>query len=155
MNNYNRYYRCIVKSVNHIFHNFLQDDSIEEAFESQSTKKSQMVSIEIDGTISGELILNFPIKTINLLTKRFIPNANSRSTKKQRADVAGELANMITSSFANQLQFIKHDIHISAPEFDDDPIQVKALYENVNVSFTSRFGGFDLDLYYKKNKHKT
>ena len=152
MSNYNRYYRCIVKSVDHIFNNFLQDSSIQEVFESQSINNNHKVSIEIEGTLSGEFILNFPAKTLNLLTKKFNPDINPRSVKKYYADVAGEIANLITSSFANQLQFIDHDIKISAPDYDDDPIQIKALYDNVNISFTSSFGGFDVDLYYREEE---
>ena len=152
MSNYNRYYHCIVRSVDHIFKNFLNDTSIEEVYETQSPKNAHNVTIEIEGTISGELILNFPLKTLNHLTKKFNPAANPRSLKKFHADVAGEIANLITSSFANQLQFIKHDIKVSPPEYDDDSIRIKALYENINVSFSSSFGGFDIDLYYREEK---
>jgi hypothetical protein len=28
---------------------------------------------------------------------------------------------------------------------------MKALYDNVNMSFTSSFGGFDVDFYYREN----
>ena len=150
MNNYKRFYGCIVRSVDHIFKNFLNDSSIEEVYETQSSKNAHNVIIEIDGTLSGELVLNFPRTTLNHLTKKFNPTINPRSLKKFHADVAGEIANLITSSFANQLQFIKHSIKISPPEFDDDPIPIKALYENINVSFISSFGGFDIDLYYRE-----
>jgi len=35
---------------------------------------------------------------------------------------------------------------------EEDPIALKTFYENINLSFKSSFGGFDVDLYYKENK---
>jgi CheY-specific phosphatase CheX len=151
MGNYNKYYKCIARSVDHIFKSFLKDNSIQEVFESQSSEKDPKVSIEIEGTLSGEIILNIPEKTLNLITRFFIPGANGRSLKNHHPDVAGELANMISGTFANQLQFINHRLRLSAPEYNDDPLTIKAFYENVNISFSSNFGGFDIDLYYKEN----
>jgi hypothetical protein len=50
------------------------------------------------------------------------------------------------------MQFENHEIILSPPEFNDDPISMKALYDNINLSFTSGFGGFDVDLYYKESE---
>ncbi len=152
MNSYDRYYNCIVRSVDHIFKNFFSDDAIEEVYKSQLSQKNAKVSVEIEGSLTGEIILHIPNTTLNLLIKKMIPNvkANSRSFQKHYADVAGELANMITGTFANQLQFVEKDIRLSPPEFDNDPITIKTLYENINISFDSSFGGFDVDLYYKE-----
>ena len=153
MNSYDRYYNCIVRAVDHIFKNFFQDDDIQEVFKSQSTKDDSTVAIEIDGSLSGEIIVNIPKSTLNLLIQKMIPDVkpNSKSLQKHYADVSGELANMITGTFANQLQFVEQDIKLSPPEFDNDPITIKTLYENINISFDSSYGGFDVDLYYKEN----
>lgn len=79
-----------------------------------------------------------------------MPDVKPQSIKKHHADVAGEIANMITGTFANQLQYINYHVRLSPPDFNDDPITVKALYDNINVSFQSSYGGFDVDLYYKE-----
>ncbi|MFH0974384.1 MAG: chemotaxis protein CheX [Spirochaetota bacterium] len=152
MNSYDRYYNCIIRSVDHIFKNFFNDNTIKEVYKSQSSGKDAKVSIEIDGSLLGEIILNIPPGTLNLLIQKMIPDAkpNLKSLQKHYADVAGELANMITGTFANQLQFVEKDIRLSPPEFNSDPITMKTLYENINISFESRFGGFDVDLYYKE-----
>ena len=153
MNSYDRYYNCIIRSVDHIFKKFFNDDAITEVFESKAEANVAKVSVEIDGSLLGEIILNIPKTTLNLLIKKMIPDAKptDRSLKKYYSDVAGELANMITGTFANQLQFVEKDIRLSPPEFNNDPITMKALYENINISFNSSFGGFDVDLYYKEN----
>ncbi len=151
MSNYNTYYKCIVRSVDHIFKNFFKDCSIDEVFDTQSSEKDPVVSVEISGSLTGEIIINLPVKTLNLLIKEMIPNANPRSLKRHHADVAGELANLITGTFANQLQFIERNVRLFPPEYNDDPIKMKTLYENINISFTSDFGGFDVDLYYKED----
>jgi hypothetical protein len=49
------------------------------------------------------------------------------------------------------MQYAEHDIILSPPEYNDDPISLKTLYENVNLSFISSFGGFDIDFYYREN----
>jgi CheY-specific phosphatase CheX len=146
-----RYSKYIARSVDHIFKTFLNDAAIKEVFESQSSKTAHKVMIEIGGTLTGELIINFPPKTLNLLTSQFINSKNPRTIRKNHKDVAGELANLITGTFANQLQYIDHNICVSTPEFDDDPISIKTLYENINLSFSSSYGGFDVDLYYKED----
>jgi CheY-specific phosphatase CheX len=154
MNSYDRYYNCIMRSVDHIFKNFFNDDSIKEVYESRSSGKDSKVSVEIDGSLSGEIVLNIPPNTLNLLTQKMIPDVkpNSRAFQKHYADIAGELANMITGTFANQLQFVEKDIRLSPPEFNNDPIAIKTLYENINIAFDSGFGGFEVDLYYKEKE---
>jgi hypothetical protein len=49
------------------------------------------------------------------------------------------------------MQYDDHDIRLSPPEFNDDPIELKTLYSNVNLSFDSTYGGFDVDFYYKEH----
>jgi CheY-specific phosphatase CheX len=152
MSNYRRYSLLIVRSVDHIFKNFLNDPKVEEVFEAQSSGKDSKVAIEIEGTLKGELVFNIPVKTLDLITKKMVPDLTSRSLRQYHRDVAGEIANLITGTFANQLQFLKHEVRLSPPEIDDDPISLKALYDNINLSFRSSFGGFDVDLYYRENK---
>ena len=147
-----RYSRYLVRSVNHIFKNFLGDTSVEEVFETQARAKDPLVVVEINGTMKGEIIINLPKKTLDLITQRFINSDDVKTIRKYHGDVAGELANLITGTFANQMQFLKHDIKLNAPEFNDDPISIKTLYENINLSFNSKFGGFDIDFYFKE-KH--
>ena len=154
MNSYDRYYNCIIRSVDHIFKKFFNDNAITEVFEGKSSNSDPKVSVEISGSLLGALTLNIPKGTLNLLIKKMIPDVKSteRSLQKYYADVAGELANMITGTFANQLQFVEKDIHLAPPEFNNDPLTMKTLYENINISFDSSFGGFDVDLYYKEKE---
>ena len=152
MDNYQKYSKCIVRSVNHIFKNFLNDTGIEEVYESQSREKDPLVVVEIDGTLVGEIVINLPVKTLDLITKKFINKSDTKTIRKHHGDVAGELANLITGTFANQLQYADHVIHLAPPEFNDDPITVKALYDNINLSFVSSFGGFDIDFYYRMKR---
>lgn len=151
MNEYDKYSKCIVRSVSHIFKNFLDDGMVEEVYTSQSSSKDHKVAVEIEGTIQGELVINLPDKTLALITKKFISKSDSKSIKKSYSDVAGELANLITGTFANQLQYSDHEILLSPPEFNYDLVTMKALYENINLSFSSKYGGFDIDLFYKNN----
>ncbi|MBP7734688.1 MAG: chemotaxis protein CheX [Spirochaetes bacterium] len=145
-----RYSKYLVRSVNHIFKHFLDDASVEEVFETQSKTKDPLVVVEINGTMKGEIIINLPKKTLDLITMKFINSDDMKTIRKYHGDVAGELANLITGTFANQMQFLKHDIKLNAPEFNDDPISMKTLYENINLSFNSKFGGFDIDFYFKE-----
>lgn len=149
MSNSERYSEFIVRSVDHIFKKFLQDESIEEVYETQTSEEDHQVAVEITGTLQGEIVINLPDNTLSLLTKKFI--GGKKGAKKHYGDVAGEIANLITGTFANQMQFDEHDIILSPPEFNDDPISMKALYDNINLSFSSSFGGFDVDLYYKED----
>lgn len=149
--NYEAYSRILTKSVNHIFKKFLNDSLIEEVFEAQAGHKDPQVAVEINGTLKGEVVINMPQKTLAQISRYFIGDQGAKLTRSVYADVAGELANMITGTFANLMQYANHDIILSPPEFNDDPISIKALYENVNMSFNSSFGGFDVDLYYRDN----
>jgi CheY-specific phosphatase CheX len=151
MNDYDKYSKCIVRSVGHIFKNFLDDSMVQEVYTSQSSSKDHKVGVEIVGTIQGELVINLPDKTLALITKKFINKSDAKSIKKSYGDVAGELANLITGTFANQLQYVDHEIQLSPPEFNYDLVTMKALYENINLSFRSKYGGFDIDLYYKNS----
>ncbi len=145
-----RYSRYLVRSVNHIFKHFLDDASVEEVYETQSGSKDPLVVVEINGTMKGEIIINLPKKTLDGITMKFVNSSDVKTIRKYHGDVAGELANLITGTFANQMQFLKHNIKLNAPEFNDDPISIKTLYENINLSFSSRFGGFDIDFYFKE-----
>ena len=151
MNDYDIYSRVITRSVDHIFKNFLQDSSIQEVYETQSKEKDPQVAIEIDGSLKGEIIINIPTNTLNHITKKFIGSNNQKIIKKSHPDVAGELANLITGTIANQLQFTNHHLKLSPPEYNNESIIMKALYENINLSFISSYGGFDIDFYYKPN----
>jgi len=93
------------------------------------------VAVEIGGTLKGEIIINLPKKTLDLITMKFINSRDAKAIRKSHGDVAGELANLITGTFANQMQYLEHNIKVNAPEFNDDPITVKALYDNINLSF--------------------
>ncbi|MBN2078231.1 MAG: chemotaxis protein CheX [Spirochaetes bacterium] len=150
MSNYDRYSRYLIRSVSHIFKHFLDDGSVEEVYESQSGGKDPLVTVEIAGTLKGEIIINLPKKTLDQITMKFINSKDLKAIRKNHGDVAGELANLITGTFANQMQYMEHDIRLNAPEFNDDPIGMKALYENINLSFNSKYGGFDIDFYYKE-----
>lgn len=149
MSDIDRYSKYLVRSVNHIFKHFLDDASVEEVYETQSKEKDPLVVVEIGGTMKGEIIINLPKKTLDGITMKFINSEDVKTIRKYHGDVAGELANLITGTFANQMQYLKHDIKLNAPEFNDDPIAMKTLYENINLSFCSKYGGFDIDFYYK------
>jgi len=151
MNEYDTYSKILAKSVNHIFKKFLNDNDIAEVYESQANEKDPLIAVEINGTLKGELIINMPQKTLDQISRKFIGNSKAKISKSMRADIAGELANLITGTFANLMQYAEHDLILSPPEFNDDPINLKTLYDNVNISFTSSFGGFDVDFYYREN----
>lgn len=151
MNNYEVYSKILTRSVSHIFLKFLNDENLNEVYKGQCNKKDPKVAVEISGTLKGEIIINMPQKTLNKISRKFIGDNKAKITKKISADVAGELANLITGTFANLMQYAKHDLRLAPPEFNEDPITMKALYNNVNISFESSFGGFDIDLYYRDN----
>jgi CheY-specific phosphatase CheX len=150
MNNYDRYSIYLVRSVGHIFRYFLEDPTVEEIFETQARDGDPQVAVEINGTLAGEIVINLPKKTLDRITMKFINSGDLRTIRRSHADVAGELANLITGTFANQMQYARHTLRLNAPEFNDDPIAMKALYENINLSFNSGYGGFDIDFYYKE-----
>ncbi len=151
MSNYDAYSKILTKSVNHIFKKFLNDSYISEVFETQASDKDPQIAIEIMGTLKGELVINIPQKTLTQISRHFIGDPKAKITKSISADVAGELANLITGTFANLMQYAEHELVLSPPEFNEDPISIKALYDNVNMSFRSSFGGFDIDFYYRDN----
>ncbi len=150
MSDHERFSRLLTRSVTHIFKNFLEDSIIEEVYESQSGNSKHQVAVEFTGTLKGEIVINLPKDTLNEITKKFIQSNDARSIKTSYSDVAGELANLITGTFANQLQYAEHDLRLQAPEFNEDPIEIKTLYENINLSFNSSYGGFDVDIYFKE-----
>lgn len=149
---YDQYSKLIVRSVDHIFKNFLKDNTIKEVLENQSKKGDPTVSISINGTLKGELIISLPKETLDNITKFFFKNASPKILKKHYEEVAGEIANLITGTFANQLQFFNHTVRLSPPEFNEEDVTTRTLYENINLSFNSFFGGFDVDLYYRHEK---
>lgn len=151
MSNYEAYSKILTKSVNHIFKKFLNDHAVSEVFEAQASEKDPQVAIEIMGSLKGELLINMPQSTLTQISRHFMGDPKAKITKSISADVAGELANLITGTFANLMQYAEHDLILSPPEFNDDPISMKALFDNVNMSFTSSFGGFDVDFYYREN----
>jgi len=59
---------------------------------------------------------------------------------------------MITGTFANQLQFLNHDLILNAPEFENDPIPMKALYENISLTFESVFGLFEAEVFFRNEE---
>jgi CheY-specific phosphatase CheX len=144
-----KYEKALVRSVIHIFTNFFSDESIKEEYSTQTSEDDTKVWIEISGTFAGEVEITLTKATLNGLIKKFHPRVQDRYLSKHKADVIGELANLITGTLANQLQYLNHDIRLSPPEFEEDPIQMKALYKNINCSFLCSYGGFDVDLYYK------
>lgn len=152
INSYDQYSRLIVRSVNHIFKNFLKDHTIEEVLESQSSKGDPSVSVSISGSLKGELIINLPASTLDRITKYFFKSASGRAMKKHYEEVAGEIANLITGTFANQLQFLNHTVRLSPPEFNEEDVTTRTLYDNINLSFNSQYGGFDVDLYYRHDE---
>ena len=72
MSKYNILYKCIVRSVDHIFKNFFKDGDIDEVFDAQSTKDDPSVYVEITGALKGEIMINIPEKTLNTLIKQLI-----------------------------------------------------------------------------------
>lgn len=144
-----KYNKGLERAVLHIFNNFLSDSSIKEVTESQSGKKSHIVWIEMNGTFEGEMQITLCDSMIGELVHLFHKDETLKKTKALIKDVSGEIANLISGTFVNQLQYIGHDIRVSPPEFEEDPISMKALYENISLSFVSVYGGFDIDIYYK------
>ena len=147
MSYYKKYSKCLERSVKHIFQTFLGDSSIEEVVQCQSDEDDFVVWIEFNGSIEGEIEIRFPEETLNHITKIFV--SGKKQQRKAYRDIAGEIANQVTGTLANQLQYIKHEMILSAPEFDEDPIQLKTLYDNISLSFMSAFGGFDIETYFK------
>ena len=144
-----KYNKGLERSVVHIFNNFLSDTSIREVTDSQAGSKHHNVWLEMNGTFEGEMQITLTDNLITELIHFFHKDRNIRKTRHVIHDVIGEIANLISGTFVNQLQYIGHDIKLSPPEFEEDPISMKALYNNISLSFESALGGFDIDIYYK------
>jgi len=144
-----KYNKGLERAVLHIFNNFLSDTEIREVTEAQSSKKNHFVWIEMNGTFEGEMQITLPDEIVTELVKFFHSDEKIKKTKSAVRDVSGEIANLISGTFVNQLQYVGHDIKLSPPEFEEDPISMKALYDNISLSFKSSLGGFDIDIYYK------
>jgi CheY-specific phosphatase CheX len=146
--NYRQYSKCLENSIVHIFNNLFNDKSISEIYDSQSSGKAPTVAIEFEGSFHGEILFSLPKKTLKALNKKVNPEIKKMSSSHYN-DLAGEIANLVTGTLANQLQYIQHEITLNPPEFDKDIIKLKTFYDTITMSFVSDFGGFDVDLYYK------
>ncbi len=144
------YEKLLLRSVQHIFKNFLMNDSLQESVETQGKGETFSVSIETEGTLHGELIITMPVSTLDRIAVHLAGPAKGKALEMNRRDIAGETANQISGTFANQMQFAGHSIQVSPPEFNTELIGMKAMFENISFSFTSSFGGFDVDLYYQE-----
>jgi CheY-specific phosphatase CheX len=146
-----KYMRFLLKAVKYIFRKFLNDEKIEEVFEFNFKGKLNQIIIEFSGTLKGEIIIHLPQDTLKKITKKFISTSNERTLRQYYKDVSGEVVNQITGTFANQMQYEGHNIILTPPEFNDDPISIKALYENINMCFYSSYGPFEVDLFFREN----
>ncbi len=149
IDSYDQYSRLIARSVSHIFKNFLKDASIAEILDLQAGDGDPKVSVGLSGSLKGEININFPRETLGRITRFLVGGVSNRTAKKHYEEVAGEIANLITGTFANQLQFLNQDVRLSAPEYNEEPLTTRALFDNINLSFTSSYGGFDVDLFYR------
>jgi len=145
------YSKFLLKAVRYIFKRFLEDETIKEVYEFNVKGKVNKIIVEISGTLKGEIIIHLPQDTLNQITKKFVSTSNEKTLKASCKDVGGELVNQVTATFANQMQYEGHSIILSPPEFNDDPISMKALYENINLCFNSSYGPFELDFYFREN----
>ena len=82
MSKYNVLYKCIVRSVDHIFKNFFHDGDIDEVFDAQSTKDDPSVYVEIKGALKGEIMINIPEKTLNYQWKNHDIGGNTLISDK-------------------------------------------------------------------------
>jgi CheY-specific phosphatase CheX len=146
---YKRYSQCLERSVKHIFTQLFGDPTIDEIFENPSIRGGYTVILEMDGTLKGALRIQLPKKTLRTLAKKMDSSDSERSIDERAEDVSGEMANLIAGTFANQLQFINHSIRLFPPEFGDDLVGLTTFYENINMVFSSAFGIFSIDLFYK------
>lgn len=149
--NYRKYSKCLERSVKHIFENFLNDQSV-SSIAKECGKCDYKVWLEIEGSFCGEILLKFPEVTIKKITEKMHPGIKGKALKQAAVDLTGELANMITGTFANQMQFLNHELLLNAPEFENDPIPLKALYDNITLSFESEFGYFDAELFFRNEQ---
>ena len=149
--NYRKYSKCLERSVKHIFTNFLGDASVKTVAEA-CKKADYKVWLEIEGSFCGEIFLKFPDGTMKKITEQLYSDVKGKALKQASMDIMGELANMITGTFANQLQFLNHDLILNAPEFENDPIPMKALYENISLTFESDFGLFEAEVFFRNEE---
>ena len=145
------YAKFLLRAVKYIFKRFLEDETIKEVFEFNAKGKVNQIIVEISGTLRGEIIIHLPQDTLKQITKKFINASNEKTLRTHYKDVGGEVVNQVTGTFANQMQYEGHNITLSPPEFNDDPISMKALYENINMCFDSGYGPFEVDLYFREN----
>lgn len=151
MSQYRIYSKCLIRSVEYIFNNLLEQEFIDLSAETQAKNGTLTVSVEVAGTLQGELIYLYPQATIRKVFGKMMPNGPKKMGKNAMVDVAKELSNMITGNFVNQMQYLDHDIIVHPPEIRDEKEEyMRALFESVNLSFTSSLGGFDVDFYYRE-----
>jgi CheY-specific phosphatase CheX len=148
--NYRKYSQCLERSVKHIFTSLFDDPSIDEIFDTPRISGGYTVLIEMDGTLKGALRLQFPAQTVKSLAKKIDPGAKGAKAAEQAEDIAGEMGNLIAGTLANQLQFIRHSIRLFPPEFGDDLVGMTTFFENINMVFSSIYGNFAIDLFYKE-----
>ena len=146
-----KYAKFLLKAVKYIFKKFLEDENIKEVFELDRKGKINQIVIEFSGSLKGEIIIHLPQDTLKQITKKFIGTSDEKKLKQYYQDVGGEVVNQVTGTFANQMQYEGHNIILTPPEFNDDPILMKALYENINIYFDSSYGPFEVDLYFREN----
>jgi CheY-specific phosphatase CheX len=146
---YKQYSLCLERSVKHIFSSLFKDPSVDEIFEAAPVKGAYTVLLEMDGTMKGALRIQLPKKTIRALAQKMDPSTSGSALEEHSEDIAGEMANQIAGTFANQLQFVQHSIRLFPPEFGNDLVGLTTFYENINMIFSSKYGTFEIDLYYK------
>jgi CheY-specific phosphatase CheX len=146
---YKQYSLCLERAVKHIFSSLFRDPSVDEVFETTPVKNAYTVLLEMDGTMKGALRIQLPKKTIRALAQKMNPSTPNSALEEHSEDIAGEMANQIAGTFANQLQFIQHSIRLFPPEFGNDLVGLTTFYENINMMFSSKYGNFEIDLYYK------
>ena len=146
-----KYAKFLLRSVKYIFKRFLEDENIKEIFEFSGKGRLNRIVIEFSGTMKGEIVIYIPQDTLKQITKKFINTSDEKVLRQYYKDVGGEVVNQITGTFANQMQYEGHDIILTAPEFNNDSILMKALYENINMYFNSSYGFFEVDLYFREN----
>ncbi len=144
---YQLYSKGLINSVIHIFSNLFDDKTIKETVESKTTENDKRVWIEFNGSMRGEIIIITPKETLDKLVKKYNPKARGKKIESDYNDVLGEVANLIAGTLANQLQYYNHTVIPTPPEFEEDPIPMKTLFESVSLSFTSGFGHFDIEAY--------
>jgi len=146
---YRKYNDYLYRSAVFVFRNFIKDE-LEPVSEYTPAKKLILTSVDVVGTLKGELLFRFPKETIGKIAERMIPGLKKKNAALLE-DVACELSNMVTGTFVNHLQFLKHELEVLPPEIlDGDEEYVRTLYDSVNLSFQGQVGFFDIDFYFKE-----